>query len=276
MAEGLGTQVKTLRTAFRLTQQQLGDKLGVSRQTIWNWEHGASQVPSADVPRLAEAFGISVAELYGEQSGSAQTGYRDATIRFVTAAPAEQTTNASLEHRVIRAGESHGSAGVGAQSSGYATRGDDDLNVRGRTEDLRGPGAKPLPIYRWGSLGDPRDVMSAPSPDREDYPPTGREGLIGPNGFGVEVRGESMVGRDIRDGDIVWVNPDRRWRLGGVVLALVDAGDGDSGMVVKTYSEADVGECLMSEPDSGKELLACREFKIIGPVVWIQRGFPPR
>jgi len=226
VAEGLGARVKALRARHRLTQQQLGDTVGVSRQTIWNWENGAAQVPSADVPRLAAAFGVSVAELYEGDSPTRR----------------ERET----------------------------------FNVPGRIDDLRGVGVKPLPIYRWGSLGDPRDHLSAPNPDREDYPPPGREGLVGPNGFGVEVRGESMVARNVLDGDVVWVNPDKPYRLGGLVLALVDAGDGESGMVVKTYARTDVGECLVSERADGKSPVVCREYKIIGPIVWIQRGFPPQ
>lgn len=100
--------------------------------------------------------------------------------------------------------------------------------------------------------------------------------MIGPNGFGVEVRGESMVGRELHDGDVCWVNPDRPYRLGDLVLALVTATDGDAGMVVKTYARTDVGECLLSETTDGRSTVVCSEFKIIGPVVGVQRWFPPR
>src|SRR5882762_7627847 len=94
-------------------------------------------------------------------------------------------------------------------------------NVLGGIEQLRPSGARPLPVFRWGSCGDPRDRESPPDPDHLEYPPAGRDTLIGPNGFGVVVKGESMAGRGIYDGDIVWVNPERAYQLGKVVLALV-------------------------------------------------------
>jgi SOS-response transcriptional repressor LexA len=145
----------------------------------------------------------------------------------------------------------------------------DAVNVLGGLEQLRPAGARPLPVFRWGSCGDPRDRESPPDPDHLEYPPAGRDTLIGPSGFGVVVKGESMAGRGIYDGDIVWVNPERPYQLGKVVLALVSDVNGAAGMVVKTYAHTDVGECLLSETTSGRSPVVCREFKIIGPVVGI-------
>ena len=142
-------------------------------------------------------------------------------------------------------------------------------NVLGGLEQLRPAGMRPLPVFRWGSCGDPRDRESPPDPDHLEYPPAGRETLIGPSGFGVVVKGESMAGRGIYDGDIVWVNPERPYQLGKVVLALVSDVNGAAGMVVKTYAHTDVGECLLSETTSGRSPVVCREFKIIGPIVGI-------
>ena len=143
------------------------------------------------------------------------------------------------------------------------------VNVLGGLEQLRPAGTRPLPVFRWGSCGDPRDRESPPDPDHLEYPPAGRDTLIGPTGFGVVVKGESMAGRGIYDGDIVWVNPERPYQLGKVVLALVSDVNGAAGMVVKTYAHTDVGECLLSETTSGRSPVVCREFKIIGPIVGI-------
>jgi transcriptional regulator with XRE-family HTH domain len=232
-----GERLKELRDRRRLTQDGLASQVGVSRQTISNWETGTSAPNAVDLPPLARALRLTIAELY-----------EDLPLEGPRAPGGRQQTGPSL----------------------------DKVNVGGRVDDLRPLDTARLPIYRWGSLGDPRDHMSAPDPDRMDYPPLGRESLIGPHGFGVEVRGDSMAGRDIRDGDICWVNPDRPHRLGGVVLALIDDGAGETGMVVKTYARTEVGECLLSETESGKSPVICREYTIVGPVVWIQRGFPPR
>lgn len=142
-------------------------------------------------------------------------------------------------------------------------------NVLGSLDQMRHAGARPLPVFRWGACGDPRDQESPPDPDRLEYPPPGRETLIGPNGFGVVVKGDSMAGRGIFDGDVVWVNPERPYGVGKVVLALVSDIAGASGMVVKTYARTEVGDCLLSETSSGRSPVVCREFKIIGPVVGI-------
>ena len=143
-------------------------------------------------------------------------------------------------------------------------------NVLGGVDQLRPPDARPLPVFRWGSCGDPRDDESPPDPDHLEFPPPGRETLIGHGGFGVMVKGDSMAGRGIHDGDVVWINPERPYQIGKVVLALVtDVGGEAAGMVVKTYARTDVGECLMSETAHDRSPVVCREFKIIGPVVGI-------
>src|SRR5262252_3160364 len=100
-------------------------------------------------------------------------------------------------------------------------------NVVGSLEHLRTPAAPLMPVFRWGSCGDPRDRESPPDPDHLEYPPPGRESLIGPHGFGVMVKGDSMAARGIYDGDVVWVNPERAYQLGKVVLALVSDASGE-------------------------------------------------
>lgn len=147
-------------------------------------------------------------------------------------------------------------------------------NVSGPIEALRPEGAQPLPIYRWGTCGDPRDHESPPDPDRLEYPPPGRELLIGPNGFGVEVRGDSMANRHIQDGDVVWCNPDRPPKVGGVVLARLQ--DPNGGMVVKVYKNAP-GAALVSDgpgEHAGSPLFG--DFQIIGPIVLVSpKPHPP-
>ncbi len=150
-------------------------------------------------------------------------------------------------------------------------------NVVGRLEDLRPPGSRPLPVYRWGACGDPRDHMSAPDPDHLDYSPVGRESLVGPNGFAVLVKGESMANRSIHDGDTVWVNPDLPPRTGRPVLVRCWSDeDQEVGMVIKLFKNVP-GERLVSDGEGaeGRAPLLCARYDIIGPVVWIERGFPP-
>lgn len=61
----LGENIKVLRKAKGLSQQELAERLHVVRQTVSKWEHGLS-VPDADLlVRLADCLEISVEELLG-------------------------------------------------------------------------------------------------------------------------------------------------------------------------------------------------------------------
>ena len=59
--------IKRLREENNLTQQQLADRLYVSRQTVCRWESG-SRCPDLDMARnLAKEFGVSLDELLSEE-----------------------------------------------------------------------------------------------------------------------------------------------------------------------------------------------------------------
>ena len=56
-----------LRIANRLSLQQVGDKVGISKAHVWNLEKGQTDNPSMElVIKLAELFRVPVAELVGE------------------------------------------------------------------------------------------------------------------------------------------------------------------------------------------------------------------
>jgi SOS-response transcriptional repressor LexA len=153
-------------------------------------------------------------------------------------------------------------------------------NGEGRIDDLRTPEAKLLPIYNWGACGDPRNTHSAPDPSDLDYPPIGKERLVGQNGFGIRARGKSMTNRRIDDGDIVWVNPDQSPRIGRVVAARTWNLDGDEcGTVIKVWRKNEQGGDQLwgdGEDEDGRDYIACSRFDLLGPVVWISpQGFPP-
>lgn len=151
-------------------------------------------------------------------------------------------------------------------------------NVEGRLDDLRGPEATLLPIYRWGACGDPLNVESAPDPEELDYPPLGKERLVGPRGFGLKVKGRSMINRRIDDGDICWVNPDKPCRVGRPVLARVWDVDGDeTGMVIKVLKSNLEGVLWGDgEGEDGCNPVLCSRYELIAPVVWVApRGYPP-
>ena len=66
MANNVGRNIRTLRTRAGITQDQLAEKLYVSRQTVSNYETGRSQPDLDTLVRLAAALGTDAGALiYG-------------------------------------------------------------------------------------------------------------------------------------------------------------------------------------------------------------------
>ena len=59
----LGNRIKELRKAQNINQDELAEKLFVSRQTISNWENDKSYPDIQSVLLLSEIFGVSVDQL---------------------------------------------------------------------------------------------------------------------------------------------------------------------------------------------------------------------
>jgi transcriptional regulator with XRE-family HTH domain len=52
-----GTELRTIRTRLRLTQEELGKRLGVRKNTVWRWETEMRHIPEPVarlVPYLAK------------------------------------------------------------------------------------------------------------------------------------------------------------------------------------------------------------------------------
>ncbi len=61
----MGEQIKTYRRQANLSQKDLGEKMGVSRNTVINWEAGKYR-PDADLfPKLCSILNITLNELFG-------------------------------------------------------------------------------------------------------------------------------------------------------------------------------------------------------------------
>lgn len=58
--------IRIQREKNNLTQQQLADRLYVSRQTVCRWESGSRCPDLAMAKRISEVFGISIDELLSE------------------------------------------------------------------------------------------------------------------------------------------------------------------------------------------------------------------
>lgn len=63
MNELLGGRIKALRNAENLTQEQIADRIGVSRQKYARIENGSNNVTLDILTKIAEVLEISVADI---------------------------------------------------------------------------------------------------------------------------------------------------------------------------------------------------------------------
>ncbi|MBQ6036676.1 MAG: helix-turn-helix domain-containing protein [Lachnospiraceae bacterium] len=84
--------IKSLRGLKQLTQDDLAEKLHVTRQTISNWETGKSEPDFESLETLAGVFGVSVSELLGEDKGAAQSD-QTSDAEGVTAQDSEESAS---------------------------------------------------------------------------------------------------------------------------------------------------------------------------------------
>ncbi|MBQ7921817.1 MAG: helix-turn-helix transcriptional regulator [Clostridia bacterium] len=60
----LGTKIRELRKMRNLTQEELAEKLNISNQAVSKWENGTCYPDMAQIPVLANFFGVSLDELF--------------------------------------------------------------------------------------------------------------------------------------------------------------------------------------------------------------------
>lgn len=79
-------KVKELRLSTEMTQEQLAEKLNVTRSSVAMWENGEA-LPRADkLPELAKIFGCSIDDLFvkeGITEGSGSNGGKRNTADVV-------------------------------------------------------------------------------------------------------------------------------------------------------------------------------------------------
>lgn len=64
----IGQKLKEKRTALGLSQEQLAEQLGITRQTIANWEKGKTYPDIASVLKLSDLYCVSLDELLKEDA----------------------------------------------------------------------------------------------------------------------------------------------------------------------------------------------------------------
>ncbi len=67
----LGSRIAQLRKEQGITQVQLADTLGVSQQTITAYEVGRRRIQVSALPVIAQALGVAVEALLGDDSKAA-------------------------------------------------------------------------------------------------------------------------------------------------------------------------------------------------------------
>ena len=60
----IGNKIKLLRQKIGATQEQLGEKIGVSAQSISKWETGVTMPDITLLPILSSELGVTIDELF--------------------------------------------------------------------------------------------------------------------------------------------------------------------------------------------------------------------
>jgi transcriptional regulator with XRE-family HTH domain len=61
-----GKRLRSLREATPMTEEELGERLGVDASLVGKWEHGEEPVPPEHLATLASMFGVQPHYLEGE------------------------------------------------------------------------------------------------------------------------------------------------------------------------------------------------------------------
>lgn len=66
----VGQRIRAYRLGKRMSQTNLGEKVGVTFQQIQKYESGANRLGSSRLKKVATILGVPVAALFGEDEGS--------------------------------------------------------------------------------------------------------------------------------------------------------------------------------------------------------------
>lgn len=61
----MGLQLKAMRRARKMTQEELASMIGQTARVVGSWERGESALPIDDAARIADVFDCSLDELAG-------------------------------------------------------------------------------------------------------------------------------------------------------------------------------------------------------------------
>ena len=61
----IGQRIKNLRKNISMSQEELGQRLGVGKSTVSEWENGKRGIPIDTIDQIAEALDATVPALMG-------------------------------------------------------------------------------------------------------------------------------------------------------------------------------------------------------------------
>ncbi|MBO4933344.1 MAG: helix-turn-helix transcriptional regulator, partial [Clostridia bacterium] len=85
MKLNIGQNIRTLRRAADMTQDELAVKLGVAFQTVSRWENGGTYPDMELLPAIAGVFGVTVDHLLGSNGEEREKQLKDLIKRIKNA-----------------------------------------------------------------------------------------------------------------------------------------------------------------------------------------------
>ena len=73
-------RLKELRKEKKLTQEELAEKIGISKRTLANWEDGVSSIKENKLKIMCEIFGVDMPYLLGYNNVKNETDLKVAVL----------------------------------------------------------------------------------------------------------------------------------------------------------------------------------------------------
>ena len=73
-------KIKQLRKGKKLTQEELAEKIGISKRTLANWEDGVSSIKENKLKILCEIFGVDMPYLLGYNNVKNETDIKASVL----------------------------------------------------------------------------------------------------------------------------------------------------------------------------------------------------
>lgn len=217
----LGERIKSFRIGGAMTQKSLADAIGVSVNSVGNWESGAKVPSITSIIALSIALNTSVDALLGVSRNS------DSRLFAKT----KDETTLLQQYREL---DHHGKKAVNAVCSVEYSRIDAERKTERKVIEYQRPG-KYIPKYLTPSAAGfsaPLDCDQFEMIPVTDNVPNDAE-------FAVRIQGDSMAPY-INDGDTVFARKTSQMSIGDVGIFCVDGS-----MYCKQYYIDDIGNLIL-------------------------------